>query len=207
VQYTLGWSHDDGSAVNQYDWSSEWAYSSGDTRHRLTALASVALPRNSNMSFTITANSGRPYTMTTGKDENGDQATNDRPLGIERNSLRGPGTYNVSMSFSKTFNLKRAEVRQGNNFAGQQIILPPPPPGGGQIVVAGGQGGPIIISAPAGVPAVQPGPRLSFNVSANNLLNNTQIRGYSGVLTSNLFGKPIGASNGRSLTMGLNLQF
>src|SRR6185295_1677689 len=35
VQYTLGWAQDNGSAVNQYDWRSEWAYASFDTRHRM----------------------------------------------------------------------------------------------------------------------------------------------------------------------------
>jgi hypothetical protein len=46
-----------------------------------------------------------------------------------------------------------------------------------------------------------------LNISANNLLNNTQLRGYSGVMTSPLFGKPTGAAAGRSVIVGLGLLF
>jgi hypothetical protein len=38
-------------------------------------------------------------------------------------------------------------------------------------------------------------------------LNNTQNRGYSGVLTSPLFGKSTGASQGRLIILGLNFTF
>jgi len=48
---------------------------------------------------------------------------------------------------------------------------------------------------------------MQFNVSANNLLNNTQLRGYSGVLTSPLYGKPTGAAAGRTIILGLGLTF
>jgi len=201
TQYTLGWAHDDASAQNQYDWASEWAPASGDTRHRVESLFMLRLPKAVNASFTVTAASGRPYTVTTGRDENGDQTTNDRPAGVPRNSVRSPGTYNVSMSLSKTFNLKKPEpARPANNaFAEpQQVIVPA---GGQPIIIA-----PAVVSAGApGVP--NPGPRLTFSVNVNNLLNNTQVRGYSGVLTSPLFGKPTGAAAGRSMYLSMSFNF
>jgi hypothetical protein len=195
VQYVVGWAYDNASAQNQYDWRSEWSLSSFDTRNRLTSNLNLKIPRDITLSFLITGNSGRPYSLTTGQDNNGDQSTNDRPAGVSRNSLTGPGAYNVNGSFTKTFALRKTESPKTGANTGN----------GGVPQVVGGPGGPAVISQGQGnAPA---GPKLQLNVSANNLLNNTQLRGYSGVLTSPLFGKPTGANAGRSVTMGLGLVF
>jgi hypothetical protein len=193
VQYVLGWAYDNGSAQNQYNWRSEWSLSSFDSRSRLTSNLNIKLPKDISMSFLITARSGRPYSLTTGQDNNGDQTTNDRPSGVPRNSLTGPGFYNVNANFTKTIPLRRAE---SSKAAAANAGVPQ---------VVGGPGGPTVIPQSSGNPAT--GPRLQFNVSANNLLNNTQLRGYSGVLTSPLFGKPTGAAAGRSVTAGLGILF
>ncbi len=199
VQYTLGWAFDNNSAVNQYNWRSEWARSGFDSRHRYLTNLSLRLPKDTTVSFLVNGNAGRPYSLTTGKDNNGDQSTNDRPLGIRRNSLTGPGSYTVNMSFTKTFALRKPEAnRTASNAAAG------PNPGAPQLIV-GGPGGPAVIPQGAGNSA--PGPKLSFNANAQNLLNNTRITGYSGVLTSPLFGKPIGAAAGRTIILGLNLSF
>jgi hypothetical protein len=203
AQYTLGWAFDDQSAVSQYDWRSEWAHSAFDTRHRFLTNLSFRLPWSMTTSFFINANSGRPYSITTGKDNNGDQATNDRPAGIARNSLTGPGSYNISGSFTKTWALKRPEKGPAAAAAGGGGINPQQPIG-----IIGGPGGPVLIQGPApSGAAAQPGPKMSFNVNVNNLFNNVQLRGYSGVLTSPLFGKPIGAASPRTVTLGLGLSF
>jgi len=197
VQYTLGWSQDNGSAVNQYDWRSEWSRSSFDSRHRLVSNLGLRLPKTTTVSFLVTANSGRPYSLTTGLDNNGDQSTNDRPAGVLRNSLVGPGNYNVQMSFTKQIALRRAETQAAGNAGGQ---APP------QMVISG-PGGPTVISAPQAAGANAPGPKANLSVQVNNLFNNTQNRGYSGVLTSPLFGKATGAAGGRIVILGLNLTF
>src|SRR5262249_44583719 len=127
AQYTLGWAEDNQSAQNQYDWNSEWAHSSFDTRHRFTTNITIRTPKDSSFSFLVFANSGRPYSLTTGLDNNGDQSTNDRPDGVKRNSLIGPGSYNVNMSFTKTFNLKkteRTESAKGGGSNGGPIGMP-----------------------------------------------------------------------------------
>ena len=199
VQYTLGWAYDNASAMNQYDWRSEWGLSSFDARHRFLSNLSFRLPKDTTVSFLVNGNTGRPYSLTTGKDDNGDQTTNDRPAGVSRNSLTGPGSYTVNMSFTKTFVLKKPETQRsaanaspGPNAAAPQLIV-------------GGPGGPAVI--PQGPGNSAPGPKLAFNVNAQNLLNNTRITGYSGVLTSPLFGKPIGSAAGRTVMLGLNLTF
>jgi hypothetical protein len=196
VQYTLGWAYDNASAANQYDWRSEWALSSFDTRHRFISNLSLRMPKDTSVNFLIFANSGRPYSLTTGRDNNGDQSTNDRPAGVWRNSLTGPGSYSVNMSFTKQFLLRKPESQRVASVAAN--------PAAPQLIV-GGPGGPTVI--PQGMGSSPPGPKLAFNVNANNLLNNTRITGYSGVLTSPLFGKPIGAAAGRTVMLGLSLSF
>ena len=199
VQYVLGWAYDNASAQNQYDWRAEWARSPFDTRHRLVSNLNLRLPRDTSLSFLIIGNSGRPYSLTTGQDNNGDQSTNDRPAGSPRNSLTGPGSYNVNANFTKLFPLRRESQRTASNAPDGGIN-----PNAPQIFV-GGPGGPIAI--PQGPGSSAPGPKLQFTVSATNLLNNTQLRGYSGVMTSPLFGKPIGAASGRMIMAGLGLIF
>jgi hypothetical protein len=168
AQYTLGWSHDNASAVNQYDWRSEWARSSFDSRHRLVSNLSLRMPLTTTVSFLMTANSGRPYSITTGQDNNGDQATNDRPEGIARNSLTGPGAYNVQMNFSKQFSLRKSETGQTAANAGGGN------PAAGQMIIAG-PGGPAVIGGP-GPGSSTPGPKANVTVNIINLLNNTQNR-------------------------------
>jgi hypothetical protein len=200
VQYTLGWARDNASAVNQYDWRSEWALSSFDARHRMIGNVSLRMPRTTTLSFLVTANSGRPYSLTTGLDNNGDQATNDRPAGVARNSLTGPGSYNVQMNFTKQFALRKPEAQQqraGNNAGSANPAAP-------QMIISGPGGPAVIGSQPT---ANTPGPKANFTVNVMNLLNNTQNRGYSGVLTSPLFGKSTGAAQGRVIILGLNFTF
>ena len=199
VQYTLGWAYDNSSAMNQYDWRSEWALSSFDARHRFLMNLSLRLPKDTTVAFLVNGNMGRPYSLTTGKDDNGDQATNDRPAGVSRNSLTGPGSYTVNMSFTKTFALRKPETQRSASNA-----TPGPNAAAPQLIV-GGPGGPAVI--PQGPGNSAPGPKLAFNVNAQNLFNNTRVTGYSGVLTSPLFGKPIGSAAGRTVMLGLNITF
>jgi len=197
VQYVLGWAYDAGSAQNNYDWRSEWSLSSFDTRHRFISNLNLALPRDMSLSFLILANSGRRYSLVTGQDNNGDANTNDRPFGVPRNSLTGPGLYNVNANLTKLIPLRKPESAK----TGAAGVANP----NGQIFV-GGPGGPVAIPQGSSGNSAS-GPKLQFNVSANNLLNNTQLQGYSGVLTSPLFGKPISAAPGRTVTVGLGLLF
>jgi hypothetical protein len=56
---------------------------------------------NSNISY----RNGNWYTITTGKDDNGDGRTNDRPAGVPRSSARGPHQGNVTFNLTKSFSL------------------------------------------------------------------------------------------------------
>jgi hypothetical protein len=50
-------------------------------------------------------------------------------------------------------------------------------------------------------------PRVNLRVVVNNLLNNTRVNGYSGVITSPLFGKPTGYGQGRTIQLGIQSNF
>jgi Carboxypeptidase regulatory-like domain len=193
ITYTRGYSYDDlGIAPNQYDFSREWARSQNDQRNRIQAqfqmrpTATVGL-----VTFNITSASGRPYSLTTGRDDNGDQSSTDRGAGIGRNTLTSPGTYNIDVTWNKIKTLKPGSRTSapGSNVGDAQIT--------------GGQSG----SATQVGRVNFAGPRITWTLSVRNLLNNTQVRSVSGIQTSPLFGKAITFATGRMITAGLSFNF
>jgi hypothetical protein len=80
----------------------------------------------------------------------------------------------------------------------QQLIIANP-----GLVGATSTGPPITPTAP---PTLLH-PRVTFRVQIQNLLNNTRINGYSGVITSDFFGRPTSYGAGRSIQLSLNTQF
>src|SRR5262245_61792376 len=154
------------------------------------------------------ANSGSPYTITTGRDNNGDQATNDRPAGYARNSERGPGRYNVDLNFTKQWSLTKSEQPAAGANGGQPPVLikqyADP-----QIVVMGPGGGPPIMMPPppgAGGPGSS-GVKMNFNVNVANLFNNTQLRQPVGVITSPFLRQSNTAMDGRRIRLMLGFTF
>jgi hypothetical protein len=192
LAYTRGYSDDDlGTAPNQYDFSREWARSQFDQRNRIQAQFQVRPTATVGLvSFNISAASGRPYSLTTGADNNGDQSFTDRPAGVGRNTLTFPDSYNVDVTWTKIKTLK-AESRTSI-----------PASGIGAPQVTGGQGGASQVGR-----VNFAGPRITWNLTVRNLLNNTQVRTISGILTSPLFGQPISFAAGRAITAGLSFNF
>lgn len=47
--------------------------------------------------------SGKPVNVTTGSDDNHDGIINDRPAGVSRNTLPGPGLINLDVSIAHDF--------------------------------------------------------------------------------------------------------
>jgi len=48
----------------------------------------------------LALNTGAPYTLTTGRDNNRDSQTLDRPADVGRNTLEGPGFAQLDLRFS-----------------------------------------------------------------------------------------------------------
>jgi hypothetical protein len=75
-------SNSDGAGTfpaNPYDFSGEYGRSSIDIRHRFFLGGSITAPWGVRFNPLISANTGRPFNITTGFDNNGDGVFNDRP--------------------------------------------------------------------------------------------------------------------------------
>jgi hypothetical protein len=119
--------------------------------------------------------------LSTGRDNNGDQSSADRPSGIERNTLTSPSSHNIDLTWNKIRTL-RPERTSTCNKCGNS---------GWRRGSKMNSGGPRQLR-----------PDLTFT---RNLLN-TQVRAVSGIQTSPLFGKAI-ACSGRAITAGLTFSF
>jgi hypothetical protein len=80
----------------------QWGPAGGDQRHRYRASISTQALRRLNVNFSWDANTGGPYTITTGYDENGDAIFNDRPVGTPRGTARLPFRSTISSNISYT---------------------------------------------------------------------------------------------------------
>jgi hypothetical protein len=85
---------------NTYDLHRDWGRSS-NPNHSLNASVNARLPLGLFLTGNMSWNSRRHYTMTTGADDNGDSNVNDRPAGVEPNSLDGPRYLNFDFNVSK----------------------------------------------------------------------------------------------------------
>lgn len=126
IQYTLGRAYNDTGGINvrpanNYDLTGEWARADFDERQRFNLLGTFRAGDWFNLGMTVAFASGRPYSLTTGRDDNLDTVANDRPVGVHRNSLQGPQGVTVDLRWSKQFSLKPAKngkkVDEGPSFA------------------------------------------------------------------------------------------
>jgi len=102
------------TAQDQNNPGAEKALGSNDRRHQVVANASWRLPLGIQLSGLLSARTGRPYTITVGKDVNGDSNSNDRPdLAKPGGSPTEPGTYSVPVG--RVGNLPRNSAT-GPNF-------------------------------------------------------------------------------------------
>ncbi len=96
IQYVFGRAWNDTSGINafpanSYDLTGEWGRADFDIRHRFNLLGTVKAGKIFNLGMNLALNTGVPYTLTTGRDENKDSQALDRPAGVGRNTLEGPG--------------------------------------------------------------------------------------------------------------------
>jgi hypothetical protein len=94
----LGW-----YPQNQYDPNDNWSDASFDRRQRLGMYAMFHPESVYNLSAGIWANTGRPWTVTTGTDPYGDSLYNARPDGLARNSERLPSYVDLDLRWGHDF--------------------------------------------------------------------------------------------------------
>jgi carboxypeptidase family protein len=176
--------------VDSYHPDLEWGPSSQDIRHRLQA--NLFLPPVRGFRLTLNGlvyQSGAPYNITTGVDDNHDLVINDRPLDatgkvIGRNSARGAARWgDISMRLGRAF------VFGGSPPRAQQ------------------QGGPRGGGGGGGFQQANARFNLEFFAQADNVLNRVNFTNYAGTMTSRLFGQPTAASQARRVQLGFQFRF
>jgi len=99
-RYARRWDDADGALSLPADSSNpaaEWGPASNDIRHRFFGSLQAPLVFGLRASLSANVQSGSPYTIRTGLDDNGDTVTNDRPAGVGRNTARGTWQRNVNL--------------------------------------------------------------------------------------------------------------
>lgn len=122
VQYTFGVVRNDTSGINalpanSYDLSGEYGRADVDQRHRLEALGQINGGSWLKIGIALSAGSGRPYSLTTGRDELNTGQVNARPAGVARNALVGPHTMSLDLRWSREFQLRGSSKSEGPAFS------------------------------------------------------------------------------------------
>jgi hypothetical protein len=177
--------------VNNFDRRAEWGPSAGDLRQLFSAFVSRKLVRGFAASSIIQATSALPYNVTTGFDGNGDTIINDRPAGVGRNSARGAGRWEIGgrLSWGKDFGPEQQAA------AGVPQI---------RMVRMGSGDGAAAPSLPGSSTRRF---RLELYAQVFNLLNHTNLGGFSGVQTSPFFGRATSAQGPRRMELGMRFNF
>jgi hypothetical protein len=195
ANYTLGRSIDEADGpfslpADNYNLAAERGPSLGYARHRFMSLANLPLKKRFRLGTSLRVQSAAPYNMTTGRDDNGDTASNDRPAGVTRNTGLG-----------------RAQVDLGLRLSwGLAFGAAAPPPAGPQVrVIRGDNADPL--SGMGGMDGAGKRYAIELYGQAYNALNHFNALNFSGVVTSPFFGQPTSAAAPRRVELGARLTF
>jgi hypothetical protein len=198
--YTLGSvkNHADSATAlpaNSLDPDAEWGASRQDVRHRVQAMINVPMVFGIRTSMQVNAQSGSPYTITTGLDANKDGVLNDRPDGVGRNTARGTASWTMNMRLSKVIGLGGGGTPAGPGAGG--------PRGGGRPGVSeqrgpGGFGNGNTLASRYS---------MEFFVSADNVFNTVNYSNFSGNMLSKFFLQPTAAQAPRRVQVGMGFRF
>jgi hypothetical protein len=104
-----------GLPADSYNLRLDRGHPGANPKHTFDSSINSRLPLNVYLTTTISAKSGSMYNVTTGRDDNQDGITNDRPVGVPKFNAVGPGYFNVSFNFSKAFQLRRSAGNGGGS--------------------------------------------------------------------------------------------
>ena len=201
---------------NQYDPLADYGRAAFDVRHRIFLGGNFNLPYSFSLSPFVIINSGQPYNLTTGQDNNGDSIFNDRPWFAASNAhavctslasfstvdnglpivpvhdCTGPSDATLNLRLSKTIGFGRET--KGGSGGGRGY--------GGPHVHGGGLGPGGLSGAGGNHPFGGGGGganrryNLTFSISARNLLNTFNPGPPVGNLSSPFFGQSINIAGG-----------
>ena len=114
IQYALSRTYNNTSGItffpaNSYDPGADWGRSDNDRLHKFDLLAAMQPTRWFTLGVALSLYSGKPVNITTGGDDNHDGIINDRPGGVPRNSMAGPGMIDLDVNLSHDFPLSKAK--------------------------------------------------------------------------------------------------
>jgi hypothetical protein len=109
----VSWDGPFSNPSNSYDLLADWA---SVPRHQFNSSVNSRLPLDVYLTTSFSMNTGNPYSITTGKDDNGDGVVNDRPAGTPRLSHIGPTSRNVSFNISKAFQVRKSRDGSASNL-------------------------------------------------------------------------------------------
>jgi hypothetical protein len=184
-----------GLPADNYNLAAEWGRAGGVPRHVASAVLNTTLFKNLRLAVSTAARAGAPYTVTTGRDDNGDTVFNDRPAGVGRNTVTSAGMWDVAGRLTYAFGFGQRPASTG--AGGPQMIM----------IRSGGGGAGDLLGALGGGGAENKRVRLELFIAASNLVNNVNPTGYSGVMTSPFFGRPTAALAARKIDVGMKIGF
>ena len=160
-------------------------------RHRFMSLINAPLFGRFRLGTSIRVQSALPYNITTGRDNNGDTISNDRPAGVTRNTGRGAMQLDLNMRLSYAIGFG---TRTSTGVQGPQVR-----------VVRGDSADPLRDMAGTDMQNKKYG--IELYAQAFNLTNHMNAQNFSGVLTSPFFGQPTAAAPPRRIELGARLSF
>ena len=195
ANYTIGRSRDDADSAfslpaNNYDLAGELGPSLGYPTHRFMSMANLPLKKRFRLGTSVRALSALPYNITTGRDDNGDTVSSDRPDGVGRNSGRGRAQIDLGLRLSWSA-----------GFGGAAAA-----PAGPQVRIFRGDNADPLSGMPGGLDG-QKRYSVELYAQAYNALNRVNPLNFSGVLTSPFFGQATSAAAARRVEVGTRFSF
>lgn len=110
ARYNLGKTYNDTAGIRYFPASSyapnaDWSRSDNDQRHKFDLLGTFEAGHWFSFGTAVSAYSGIPVNVTTGNDDNHDGQALDRPAGVPRNALHGPGYVSLDLNLAHDFPL------------------------------------------------------------------------------------------------------
>jgi hypothetical protein len=202
------------------DPDADWGPSANDVRHRLFLMFNTPLGLGLRAGLQAQYSSAPPYTITTGRDDNGDTVFNDRPAGVSRNGARGADQWNVSLRVNRSFNLGgmlgNGPIMIGGPMGSasrQPSAAPAALPTSARAAVAaqrgpgGGEGGGPVMREMIMDGSTPARYRLDLYAQVTNLFNITNFNQFVGNQLSPYFGRATSAAPPRRMEIGASLSF
>jgi len=175
--------------ADNFNLRAERGFASDDRRHSLAITTSLRLSKGWRLTPTFFYGSPLPYNITTGRDDNGDTAFNDRPPAVTRNSARGAASWNLNLGLNWSFGFGKASeaARTGT----MRVVVRPGDPGA--------------ITDQRSL--MEKKWRFNFYLQSTNIFNHINPTNFVGVMTSPFFGRPTASAPARQVETGLRFSF